>query len=41
LARPNTEAAWQEPLKPVKNAVKRRTLYLDREQRRQLLQHVS
>jgi integrase len=38
---PNTEAAWQEPLKPVKNAVKRRTLYLDREQRRQLLQLVS
>jgi integrase len=41
LGAPNTEAAWQEPLRPVKNAVKRRTLYLDREQRRQLLQHVS
>jgi len=36
---PNTEAAWQEPLKPIKNAVRRRTLYLDREQRRKLLQH--
>jgi hypothetical protein len=36
---PNTEAAWQEPLKPVKNAVRRRTVYLDREQRRTLLQH--
>ena len=39
LGTPNTEAAWQEPLKPVKNAVKRRTLYLDRDQRRKLLQH--
>jgi integrase len=41
LGAPSTEAAWQEPLKPVKNAVKRRTLYLDREQRRQLLQNVA
>jgi site-specific recombinase XerC len=41
LGAPGTEAAWQEPLKPVKNAVKRRTLYLDREQRRQLLQKVT
>jgi integrase len=41
LGAPGTEAAWQEPLKPVKNAVKRRTLYLDREQRRQLLQNVA
>jgi integrase len=40
LGTPNTEAAWQEPLKPVKNAVGRRTLYLDREQRRKLLEHV-
>jgi integrase len=40
LGAPGTEAAWQEPLKPLKNAVKRRTLYLDREQRRQLLQNV-
>jgi integrase len=34
---PNTEAAWQEPLKAVRNAVKRRTLYLNRDQRRALL----
>lgn len=38
---PNTEAAWQEPLKPVPNAVKRRTLYLGRDQRRDLLQHID
>ena len=38
---PNTEAAWQEPLKPVKNAVMRRTLYLNRDQRRALVQAVS
>jgi integrase len=38
---PNTEAAWQESLKPVKNAVKRRTLYLNRDQRRALLQHLD
>lgn len=37
LGAPNTEAAWQGALKPVKNAVKRRTLYLDRDQRRALL----
>jgi site-specific recombinase XerD len=41
LGAPNTEAAWQEPLRPVKNAVRRRTLYLDRDQRRKLLQHAS
>lgn len=41
LGAPNTEAAWQEPLQPVRNAVRRRTLYLDREQRRKLLQHAS
>ncbi|MGE5562914.1 MAG: tyrosine-type recombinase/integrase [Bacillota bacterium] len=40
LGAPNTEAAWQEPLRPVKNAVKRRTLYLNRDQRRKLLEHV-
>lgn len=34
---PNTEAAWQEALKPHKGAEKRRELYLDREQRRELL----
>ena len=37
LGAPKTEAAWQEPLKPVKDAVKRRTLYLNREQRKALL----
>jgi len=37
LGAPNTEAAWQEPLKPVKNAVKRRTLYLNRDQRKALV----
>ncbi|WP_341632093.1 tyrosine-type recombinase/integrase [Sphingomonas agri] len=37
LGAPNTESAWQEPLKPVKNAVKRRTLYLNRDQRRKLV----
>jgi hypothetical protein len=34
---PDTEAAWQEALKPIRNADKQRTLYLDREQRRALL----
>lgn len=34
---PNSEAAWQEALKSVPNANGRRTLYLDRGQRRQLL----
>jgi integrase len=38
---PNTEAAWQEPLKPIKDAGKRRTLYLDRDQRRALLAHID
>jgi integrase len=37
LGRPNTEAAWQEPLKPIKDAVRRRTLYLSRDERRALL----
>jgi integrase len=41
LGAPNTEAAWQEPLRPVKNAVKRRTLYLNRDQRRTLLKAVE
>ena len=41
LGAPNTEAAWQEALKPVKNAVKRRTLYLDRMQRRALLDAIE
>lgn len=37
LGPPNTDAAWQEALKPVRNAVKRRTLFLNRDQRRLLL----
>jgi integrase len=41
LGAPNTEAAWQEPLKPIKNAVKRRTLYLNRDQRRALVENVE
>jgi integrase len=36
---PNTEAAWQEPLKPIRNATKRRNIYLDRDQRKALLAH--
>lgn len=35
---PNTEAAWQEALKAAPNANGRRTLYLDRSQRRKLLE---
>lgn len=35
---PNTEAAWQEALKPFKNADGQRTLYLDRGERRLLVQ---
>jgi integrase len=38
---PDTEAAWQEALKPIRNADRQRTLYLDRSQRRKLLEHVS
>ncbi|MBJ7417834.1 MAG: tyrosine-type recombinase/integrase [Niveispirillum sp.] len=34
---PNTDAAWQEALKPSKGADKRRDLYLDRSERRMLL----
>jgi len=34
---PNTDAAWQEALKPHKGADKRRDLYLDRDERRRLL----
>ncbi|WP_370178060.1 tyrosine-type recombinase/integrase [Alteriqipengyuania sp.] len=37
--RPNTEAAWQEALRAIPNADGRRTLYLDREQRRLLISH--
>lgn len=35
---PNTEAAWQEPLKSTPHASGRRTLYLDRSERRNLLE---
>lgn len=38
---PNTEAAWQEALKPIRNADRQRTLYLDRNQRRALLANMS
>lgn len=38
---PNTEAAWQEALTPVKNASRRRTLYLDLGERRKLLGKVD
>jgi integrase len=41
LGAPHTESAWQEPLKPIKNAVKRRTLYVTREQRRALVREVD
>lgn len=35
---PGTEAAWQEALQPIKGAGKRRLLYLDRDQRSQLVE---
>lgn len=38
---PNSEAAWQEGLKAVANANGRRTLYLDRDQRRRLLEKID
>jgi integrase len=38
---PNTDAAWQEALKPTKGADKRRDLYLDRGERRRLLDAAS
>jgi integrase len=38
---PDTERAWQEALRPIRNASRQRTLYLDRDQRRTLLQQVS
>jgi integrase len=40
LGPPNTDAAWQEALKPIKNAVKRRTLYLNLAERRALVEAV-
>jgi integrase len=41
LGAPNTEAAWQEALRPVKNATKRRTLYLSHDERRRLVQNAG
>lgn len=38
---PDTEAAWQEALKPIRNADRQRTLYLDRGQRRALLEAIA
>ena len=38
---PNSEAAWQEALKPFQKADKRRLLYLDKAQRRNLLEQVA
>jgi len=38
---PGTKAAWQEALQAIKHADGRRTLYLDREQRRALLEAVN
>jgi integrase len=38
---PNTDAAWQEALKPEKGAGKRRNLYLDRDERKRLLEAAS
>lgn len=38
---PNSEAAWQEALKAIPNATRRRTLYLDRDQRRKLLEVID
>lgn len=38
---PGSEAAWQEALKATSNADGRRTLYLDRNQRRKLLEHMA
>jgi integrase len=38
---PNTEAAWQEALKSIPNANGRRTLYLDRSERRRLAEGTS
>jgi integrase len=38
---PNSEAAWQEALKAAPNANGRRTLYLDRSQRRKLLEKMD
>ncbi|HET8598131.1 MAG TPA: site-specific integrase [Castellaniella sp.] len=36
-----SDFAWKVPLEPIKNASRRRTLYLDRTQRKKLLQHAA
>jgi integrase len=41
LGLPNTERAWQEALKPIKNAVRRRTLYLNQDERRLLVASID
>lgn len=38
---PNSEAAWQEPLKAIANADGRRTLYFDRDQRLKLIESID
>lgn len=38
---PGTEAAWQEALRAIRNATRQRTLYLDRDQRRALLEQTD
>lgn len=38
---PGSEAAWQEALRPIPNADGRRTLYLDRDERKRLVQSAS
>ncbi len=38
---PDTEAAWQAALLPIRNADRQRTLYLDRDQRRDLLESID
>ncbi|MEO0419398.1 MAG: tyrosine-type recombinase/integrase [Pseudomonadota bacterium] len=38
---PNTDAAWQEALKSIKGADRRRDLYLDRDERKRLLDAVE
>jgi integrase len=41
LGAPNSEAAWQEPLKPIPNAVTPRDIYLTRQQRKAVLDNIS
>jgi len=41
LGTPSTEAAWQEALKPIRNAERQRTLYLDQQQCIQLLSNAT